>query len=150
MQTFLPFPNYRASAKALDRLRLGKQRSETLIILKTLLTGEGGWINHPAVRMWRGHERQLLRYQIMICTEWSRRGYRDTCLEKSFLLYDATTPEQRRALIYINHRVPPNPPWLGDPEFHRSHQSNLIRKNPEFYGPKFPGIPPDLKYVWPV
>jgi hypothetical protein len=32
---------------------------------------------------------------------------------------------------------------------HRSHQSNLIRKDPAFYGPLFPGVPDDLDYVWP-
>jgi hypothetical protein len=42
------------------------------------------------------------------------------------------------------------PPWLGDPAFHRSHQSSLIRKDPGHYGPLFPGVPDDLDYVWPV
>lgn len=45
--------------------------------------------------------------------------------------------------------APVMPPWLGESEFHRSHQSNLIRKDPEFYGPRFPGVPDDLEYVWP-
>jgi hypothetical protein len=31
------------------------------------------------------------------------------------------------------------PHWLGDPDFHRSHQSALLRKDPEHYGPLFPG-----------
>jgi len=42
------------------------------------------------------------------------------------------------------------PPWLGDAALHRSHQSALLRKDPEFYGPRFPGVPDDLPYVWPV
>ena len=42
------------------------------------------------------------------------------------------------------------PPWLGDPALHRSHQSALVRKDPEFYGPRFPGVPDNLPYVWPV
>ena len=41
------------------------------------------------------------------------------------------------------------PPWLGDRDFHRSHQSNLIRKDREHYGPLFPDVPDDLEYVWP-
>ena len=36
MQTFLPFPDFVASARSLDRLRLGKQRVETLQILNAL------------------------------------------------------------------------------------------------------------------
>ena len=42
------------------------------------------------------------------------------------------------------------PPWLGDEEFHRSHQSALLRKDPDHYGPLFPGVPDDLEYVWPT
>lgn len=44
----------------------------------------------------------------------------------------------------------PKPSFIGDEEFHRSHQSNLIRKLPEFYRPLFPGVPDDLPYIWPV
>jgi hypothetical protein len=42
------------------------------------------------------------------------------------------------------------PRWLGDPAFHRSHQAALVRKDPEHYGPLFPGVPADLEYVWPT
>jgi len=38
------------------------------------------------------------------------------------------------------------PGWLGDPAFHRSHQSSLLRKNPAHY--TF-DVPDDLPYVWP-
>jgi hypothetical protein len=41
------------------------------------------------------------------------------------------------------------PPWIGDAGFHRSHQSNLVRKDPEFYRPFFPDVPDDLPYLWP-
>ena len=41
------------------------------------------------------------------------------------------------------------PSWIGDDIFHRSHQSNLVRKFPEHYRPFFPDVPDDLPYVWP-
>jgi hypothetical protein len=41
------------------------------------------------------------------------------------------------------------PPWLGDADFHVSHQSSLVRKNPAHYRPHFPDVPDDLPYVWP-
>ena len=41
------------------------------------------------------------------------------------------------------------PPWIGDEAVHLSHRSNLIRKDPGYYGPLFPGVPDDLPYVWP-
>lgn len=42
------------------------------------------------------------------------------------------------------------PPWLGDEALHASHRSNLIRKDPEWYGRFGWTEPPDLPYVWPV
>lgn len=138
MQTFLPYPEFRKSASALDRARLGKQRVETLQIMKTLVQG-GGWKNHPAVLMWRGHETALMYYQEAICAEWTSRGYRDTCLEKTQEIY-----------AELKGGGGPVPSWLGNYHFHRSHQSNLLRKDSEHYGPMFPGVPDDLEYVWPV
>jgi len=34
--------------------------------------------------------------------------------------------------------------------FHLSHQSNLVRKYPEYYRWLFPDVPDDLPYVWVV
>jgi hypothetical protein len=42
------------------------------------------------------------------------------------------------------------PFWLGDPEFHMSHQSNLVRKDSGHYGKIFLGVPDNMEYVWPV
>jgi len=42
------------------------------------------------------------------------------------------------------------PPWLGDEAFHLSHRAALVRKDPKFYGPRFPDVPDDLPYVWPT
>ena len=42
------------------------------------------------------------------------------------------------------------PPWLGDPDFHRSHRSALVRKDAGHYRELFPEVPDDLDYVWPV
>lgn len=126
----------------LDRQRLGKQRVETMQILQALLIGRG-YINHPAVAMWAGYEQSLLRYQDAICHEWvDIRGYRDTCWEKTHELYDMHSPMVGSRDV--------DPPWLGSRRFHEGHQSNLLRKNPTYYGPIFPDVPDDLEYVWPV
>lgn len=135
MQTFLPYSDYAKSAQVLDRQRLGKQRVEVLQILKALTQPSYGWQNHPAVLMWRGHTQALVDYGIAICNEWTARGYADTCEEK--ILSFATTEDATR------------PSWNGDPAFHYSHQSNLIRKLPSHYAPLFPGVSADLPYVWP-
>lgn len=141
MQTFLPLPDYKMSADALDSKRLGKQRVEVLQILNALHEISYGWQNHPAVRMWRNYEPQLCEYGLTICEVWIARGYKDSCASKIEKHLDWCT-----AGLYELEK----PPWFGDEAFHLSHQSNLIRKDPLYYGPLFPGVPNDLPYVWPV
>ncbi len=82
MQTFLPFADFAASARALDDRRLGKQRVEALQIVRALTRETYGWQHHPAVRMWRGYEEALGSYGIVVCREWRRRGRADTCEHK--------------------------------------------------------------------
>ena len=137
MQTFLPYANFAESAAVLDRQRLGKQRVETLQILRALAGFTQGWVNHPATRMWRGHAHALGEYGIAMCEEWRRRGYADTCEIKIRYL---------RAIIDGEQSLPT---WLGDDAVHLSHRSNLIRKAPVFYGPLFPDTPNNLPYLWP-
>ena len=136
MQTFLAYPSFAMSAKVLDRQRLGKQRVETLQILNTLENG-GAWSNHPAVKMWKGFERWLILYGVLMCQEWKRRGYKDTCEEKI---------RQKCRIFALD--VPP-PSWLGNTQFHMSHRSNLIRKNKEFYKKYWPDVKGDIPYLWP-
>lgn len=133
MQTFLPYPNFSDCAAVLDTARLGKQRVETLQILKALTTPDYGWQNHPAVKMWKGFESHLVRYGIHICAEWKARGHADTCMDKicSFLFRESPSPE-----------------WIT-PDLCLSHQSNLIRKLPTYYRPHFPEAPDNLPYLWP-
>lgn len=128
MQTFLPHGSFSDSAACLDRLRLGKQRVECLQILRTLRDG-GGWSNHPAVRMWRGWERALWTYGEHVC--------RDKMFELTRLA----------GWLDLDLVLPP---WFGDPDFHRAHRSNLLRKNPEHYGRFGWDVPADLPYVWPI
>lgn len=166
MQTFLPYPSFEETARVLDYERLGKQRVETMQIMGRLLqvrlstngpdgkllprdrwkfepTKGNGWANHPAVLMWRGYEFALLMYQSAIVSEWEARGYQENvCMIKTSLIFQHNYHNDTGLEMY--------PPWLGDPDIHLGYQSNLIRKNPEFYGPLFPGVPGDLEYKWPV
>ena len=137
MQTFLPDACFRTSCSVLDRQRLGKQRVEAFQVLRTLTNETTGWRNHPCTRMWRGFEHRLIEYGLMACLEWQRRGYQDT-IEPRFLRYKE---------LY-KHRSG-DPPWLGCGEFHRSHRSNLLRKNRIWYSQFWPEERDDLPYVWP-
>lgn len=133
MQTFLPYADFTASAQSLDRMRLGKQRVEAMQILGSLTRG-GGWVNHPATKMWRGYEAALQQYGVTVCREWLNRGYKDTVTDKLLSMYTVS--------------VVTMPPWIGDENFHRSHRANLVRKLPEHYAPQFGNLEWE-PYVWP-
>lgn len=147
MQTFLPYPNIWASARCLDDKRLGKQRVECKQILIALGIDVGEhrgnpasrWRNHPAVRMWRGHELALAEYGEIMCAAWRNRGFKDT-LRVQF----------REVADRLNQAVFSSPNWLGYDRLHASHRSNLLRKNARHYGQFGWQEPPDLPYWWPV
>lgn len=149
MQTFLPYADFERSARALDTKRLGKQRVETIQVVRALTVPGYGWANHPAALMWKGHEEALGRYGIVCCEVWTERGYGDTCA--------ATIATDLRAAGVGSIRTQAEladagalPPWLEAEDLLRSHRSALVRKDPEHYRPLFPDVPDDLPYVWPV
>ncbi|WP_305787539.1 MSMEG_6728 family protein [Symbioplanes lichenis] len=149
MQTFLPFPDFVASAQALDQKRLGKQRVETVQVLRGLTIPTYGWRHHPAVKMWIGYEEALVRYGLDFAGVWIATGRADTTA--ATLLTDVAAA---RGLTDIRSQedlaaAGELPPWLGDEALHLSHRSALLRKDPGFYGPLFGTIPDDLPYVWP-
>ena len=134
MQTFLPYADFKKSAKCLDYKRLGKQRVEAMQIYK-IVSGKrttGGWINHPAVNMWRGFSNLLAYYYNDILDEWIKRGYKNT------MEYIVCPPSITEPL------------WLGNKDFHNSHKSNLLRKDPVFYAQYMWDVPNNLDYIWKV
>ena len=136
MQTFLPYPSFTQSLECLDYRRLGKQRVEAMQLVNSTLKLERGepvkgWANHPARTMWNGYLNGLKLYHNLSIIEWKSRGYKNT-----MQLYD----------------IPDSidlPPWIGNVEFHRSHRSNLLRKDPIWYGQWGWTEPHDLPYIWP-
>ena len=131
MQTFLPHSDMCQSVRCLDYRRLGKQRVEAFQILNALAGKSKGWTSHPATKMWRGYEPALSFYKDLCIEEWVRRGYKNT-MQKEVLHRDVCLPA-----------------WLGDEGLHASHRSNLLRKDPEYYGQFCWSEPTDLPYVWP-
>lgn len=137
MQVFLPYPNFALCVRVLDRQRLGKQRIEAFQILNAIANYDSGkkagWVNHPACVMFRGHPAALSHYGWLCCTEWLSRGYRDTMLGR-----------------FAYAPAAPRPSWLGDDRLHRSHRSNLVRKDAAFYGGVFDDVDGSLPYWWPT
>ena len=137
MQTFLPYPSFSDSAQCLDAKRLGKQRVEALQI-HNIVSGKrttGGWLNHPAVVMWRGYADALAYYHNVMIDEWVKRGYKNTMVH---------LPIDDPIIGYHDF-----PRWLGFQKFHASHRSNLLRKHPDHYQSFNWPESSDLPYYWP-
>ena len=147
--TFLPYPDFEKSLRALDTKRLGKQRVEVIQIVRALTVPGYAWSSHPAVLMWQGYEEALGRYGLTACEVWTERGFGDSCAATitADLHVAGVTSIREYAELAAADALPT---WLGDEAVLLSHRSSLLRKDPEHYGPLFPGTPTDVDYVWPV
>lgn len=138
MQTFMTHEHYHDTAAILDDKRLGKQRVETYQIVKALrgdYADTGAWENHPATRMWAGNIYQLACYGLAMCAEWRARGHDDSLHDKF-------------AEIVFENQYTDKPWWVNNQLLHMTHQSNLIRKYPEYYGGF--QVVSNVPYVWPL
>jgi hypothetical protein len=149
MQTFLPVADFEDGARLLDSPRLGKQRVETLQILRALELPDYGWTSHPVVRMWRGRTPALVAYGLAMVRVWRERGFADT----TETLIGEFAPEVIGSSQADLDAAGMLPSWLGDGALHLSHRSNLIAKDPEYYRARFTELfgpePDDLPYLWP-
>lgn len=149
---FLPEKTYIESARVLDKKRLGKQRVEAMQILtslthikwdnylnRTVHVSKYGWSNHPATKMWRGNEFQILQYIEAICQEWCDRGGSDTCLNKSREIFKAShLPEIKK-----------RPSWYSD-RISSTHRQVLLFKEYDWYKQFDWSEKPKHEYYWPV
>jgi hypothetical protein len=130
MQTFLPYKDFEKSAEVLDNKRLNKQILEGYQILKVLSSDDprAGWRNHPAVKMWRGHEKALLEYVMTCVAEANKRGIRT---ENNVANLNALMLDK------IDLWGDGFPKWYHDwNQSHRimaTHKANLYRKDPMYY-----------------
>lgn len=134
MMTFLVVADFVENAKYLDNRRLGKQRSEGLIILNTLMAmkrGETpkGWGSHPAVLAWVGHLNALRYYLNCIIEEWVARGFKN------------------EMPLYKLPKKIKYPWWISWDLLHESHRAMLLRKERYFYEDKFEVHSSDLKIL---
>lgn len=88
-----------------------------------------------------GHEHHLFLYIVALQEECMRRGIAGSA---AFVKAETLSSQFK-----LEKKRPLPPPWLGDKAFHRSHKSNLVRKNPDHYRKFFPNVPDDLDYIYP-
>lgn len=155
MQTFLPYADMKTSLQSLDRARLGKQRSENKQLLQQIIIRDADQqfdlrpgaielldiptckmntarLNHPACEQWWAHAGALAIYHDLTIIVWQSRGYQNNM------------PFISKA---GKHELPK---WWGDERFHSSHRSNLLRKDPKWYGQFSWTDDPTVDYFWPT
>ena len=130
MQTFLPSTNFAWAARMLDSKRLNKQILEGYQILNVLsgMSPTGGWRNHPAVKMWRGHEGMLHRYIQAMITEAKLRGIKTDKNEENIRnLFNKVGDSWGETM----------PDWYFDQNkimrIVTTHKANLFDKDPMYY-----------------
>jgi hypothetical protein len=137
--TWVPEHDFESCVRVLDQKRLGSQRPEGLVILRAALGINRGYRNHPATRMWIGHERALAEYQIAACREWRRRGYKDGVLRQVVDIW-LTLPGPTTL-----------PEWWGVHDIHACHRRELVRRLPSHYGPIWPDVTAtERNLTWPI
>lgn len=128
MQTFLPEKSYDRCAEVLDDKRLVKQLLECRQIMTALAGESRGWVNHPATKMWRGYEYELLKYAESIKNELMARNFK---WENNWRQIQDTF---RRKFNGIGAY---KPYWQTNTDYHkkimRTHRANLFLKNSEHY-----------------
>lgn len=133
MQTFLPYKSFEKTAASLDSRRLNKQILESYQILNVLSNPSptAGWRNHPAVKMWRGHEFKLFDYAMVMAVEADMRGIRT---EKN--LSNLWNLRNANAISWGMQF----PSWYSNKTMMKrvttTHKANLFKKEPESY-PQF-------------
>jgi hypothetical protein len=130
MQTFLPYKDFDLSAKALDNKRLNKQILEGYQILNVLGNPDprAGWRNHPAVKMWRGHEHALYGYIANMVVEAKIRGIKTENNELNLVsLYIRQSKNWGKGMPkwYFNDAIMA--------KVTTTHKANLYRKDPFYY-----------------
>ena len=164
MQTFYPLDtaNFMDIGKVLDNKRLNKQALEGWQIMMTLLELDPqgnhrpakGWKNHPAVKMWQGHEYALNMYVQFMVKEWKSRGFKSTIGEKAQATIDTAV---RRGLLGTRANLSPD--FIHDHNLRAavasSHRVALLYKDYEWYSQfnwlEDTGVRPETyEYVWPT
>ena len=161
MQTFVPHTDsFERIAQELDNKRLNKQVLEAwqLMLVLTSLNPQGehrdpkGWRNHPAAKMWEGHEKALALYATTMCDEWLKRGYKSTMIPKI-----QGTLVRALELGRISDKLT-FPYWFKDKDVYEqiasTHRVALLRKEYEWYSqfgwPEDKGYRPEYyQYLWP-
>jgi len=168
------------TCRILDKQRLNKQKVEAKEILDASLIDPNiqqnvrrGWINHPAVKMWRGYANGLKYYFNKITEECVNRGMKNNMPLYEFTEEQLNNIHQETIEEYLEQKEKSTkeestndankiilPWWFNWEPLWLSHQASLCRKLPAYYSNIFLQEPTtqivnnlteylDKGYIWP-
>jgi len=146
MQTWIISSNFKKSAKLLDRKRLGAQIYEGIHILSSLLNCNNKLVNskrnianHPASKLWKDFESELLYYIYCHLREWLSRGYKTDINLKNYKML--------KSRIKLKNNVPY---WITN-NLIETHKSVLFKKDDYYKGIwQNVNIELNMRYDWRV
>lgn len=153
MQTYLPYEDFKETARVLEVHDLATSISTSISILdcihETVDGNEVDMVNRlPIVRMWRGREVVLVQYGETLLEEWYGRPS-DERLAIDFMAEEdalALHMEWATSGEYSMDR----PRWTSDTNLHLAHRAELIRHDPPNYAHVWPDLNLDRAMFWPV
>lgn len=135
---WLPFPNTKTNLEVLTDTHIFEVVFEGMQCLRNIYVGDLSWRD---AQMWANHPAALLLYVQRAEREMVRRGHEPE-------------PRVRRAHVALSRAgwpLSPVPPWwYGNPHFHNTQRSNLIRVDPVHYARRLPPTTPlEMPLFWP-
>jgi len=133
-QVFLPCKNFTKSAQCLDNRRLPKNMVEAMQVYSYNVYGTSRQGNPHPYEMWRGYEKQLLLYVIIMYEEWMDRlenNFRGGVLKHKSGEYAVQEMEQFTDFAWARIE---DPDWWGNEDIFSAYRAALLYKDCTWYG----------------
>lgn len=135
-----------ASAECLDDDTLAEQIRAVALVLQDSYEQQPSDPKDTmlASRMWAGFPLALAIRGMVFAEELSIKRNRTDLVPQDDLSYIMSAAKE------LEEAAEPrdDPPWMGDPDVHRSHRSNLDRQK-LVSATEFPSNPPKMPLLWP-
>jgi hypothetical protein len=114
---YLPYRDYRRSAKCLSDDHLREQRNAIRTCIRVLTIPGQRMIRTAWIEEWDGHVSQLLQICEATLEERRRRGI-----------------DERGVTPWMLDHHDPTPPWIGNRDYHDAVRQTLLKLDPKHYG----------------
>lgn len=154
MHTYMPYEDFKETARVLTIHDLGISISSTVNILDCLHETVDDteildtYRRLPVIRMWKDKEVILVQYGETLLEEWYGRPSHER-MEIDFIGEEEALAQHMEWATSGDYSME-TPRWKGDKIFHNAHRAELIRNDPLHYASIWPDLNLDQAMFWPV